>query len=35
MLQMWNEILEQPVVLERCLNYNTEVIREIVKQIRS
>lgn len=35
MLQMWNEILEQPVVLERCLNYNTEVIREIVKKIRS
>jgi glucosamine--fructose-6-phosphate aminotransferase (isomerizing) len=31
MLKMWNEIMEQPSVLERCRIKNDQVIREIVK----
>ncbi|MCX7747663.1 MAG: SIS domain-containing protein [Clostridia bacterium] len=35
MVQMWNEIWEQPVVLERCLEKNNRAIKEIVKDIHS
>lgn len=33
MSQMWNEIWEQPLVLERCMNRNLSAIREIVEVI--
>lgn len=35
MVQMWSEIMEHPQVLERCLNKNLNIIREIVRVIRS
>ncbi|MHB8061700.1 MAG: SIS domain-containing protein [Ruminiclostridium sp.] len=34
MTQMWQEILEQPIVLERCKNSNKEVIESAVKYIK-
>lgn len=33
MTLMWNEVWEQPVVLERCLEKNSETIKELVKVI--
>ena len=33
--QMWKEILEQPVALERCHVKNASVIREIVQAVKS
>ena len=35
MTQMWMEILEQPVALERCYKKNSSVIREIIQAIKS
>lgn len=35
MVQMWSEIMEHPQVLERCLNKNSNILREIVRVIRS
>lgn len=34
MVMMLNEILDQPEVLKNCLNYNSELINEVVKEIR-
>lgn len=34
MTQMWKEILEQPVALERCAEKNLPVIKEIVEALR-
>lgn len=33
MIKMWEEILEQPEVLERCINSNRETIKNIVEAI--
>lgn len=30
---MWKEILEQPEVLERCINYNEEIIEKIAQKL--
>lgn len=35
MVQMWNEIWEQPLVLERCIDRNMATIREIVNVLNS
>ncbi len=35
MTYMWNEILEQPEVLQRCVNSNEKTILNIVKDIKS
>ena len=34
MVQMWNEIWEQPVILERCFDKNINSIKELVKILR-
>ena len=33
--QMWNEIREQPLALERCLTKNISIIKEISREIRN
>jgi glucosamine--fructose-6-phosphate aminotransferase (isomerizing) len=35
MPQMWNEILEQPAALERCMEKNRPVLREIVECLKA
>lgn len=35
MVKMWDEIFEQPAVLERCLKRNSGIIREIVEAIHA
>jgi len=35
MIQMWEEIWEQPAVLEKCLEFNTQTINAIVADIRA
>lgn len=34
MTQMWKEILEQPIALERCFEKNTQIIQEIIRSIK-
>lgn len=34
MTQMWEEIFEQPVVLKKCLEFNTQIIKEIVTALK-
>lgn len=34
MTQMWKEILEQPIAIERCFEKNTQVIKDIVKTVK-
>ncbi len=34
MVLMWNEILEEPVTIEKCMNQNKQLIADIVEEIR-